>query len=178
MPKKMSHNGHAKTFVLDTNVLLHNPNAIFLLADNEIIIPFDVIEELDKFKTGNDDLGRNARTVIRHLDRLREAGKLADGVAVQETGGVVRVVRPLEPSTAGTVYGWWGGGGSGAAAAGADFWDLAAEFAAAECAGSAAGWHREAGLADWVGGHGKDAAGRGGGDEQGAQRPGVSEAAG
>ena len=47
--------------MLDTNVLLHNPNAIFLLADNEIIIPFDVIEELDKFKTGNDDLGRNAR---------------------------------------------------------------------------------------------------------------------
>src|SRR5947199_698337 len=85
-----------KTFVLDTNVLLHNPNAIFLLADNEIIIPFDVIEELDKFKTGNDDLGRNARTVIRHLDRLREQGKLADGVLVPETGGMVRVVLPQE----------------------------------------------------------------------------------
>lgn len=85
-----------KHFVLDTNVLLHNPNAIFLLADNEIIIPFEVLEELDKFKTGNDDLGRNARAVIRHLDRLRQSGKLADGVKVEETGGVVRIVLPTE----------------------------------------------------------------------------------
>src|SRR3989440_6416747 len=92
MPKKMSQNGHAKTFVVDTNVLLHNPNAIFLFADNEVIIPFDVIEELDKFKTNNDDLGRNARTVIRHLDRLRAQGSLSEGVDVKETGGRGRVV--------------------------------------------------------------------------------------
>src|SRR5258706_6502952 len=91
MSKKMSHNGHAKTFVVDTNVLLHNPNAIFLFADNEVIIPFDVIEELDSFKANNDDLGRNARTVIRHLDRLRAQGSLADGVDVNETGGRCRV---------------------------------------------------------------------------------------
>src|SRR6266699_1666116 len=88
----MSDNGHRKTFVVDTNVLLHNPNAIFLFADNEVIIPFDVIEELDKFKTNNDDLGRNARTVIRHLDRLRAQGSLSEGVDVKETGGRVRVV--------------------------------------------------------------------------------------
>jgi PhoH-like ATPase len=92
MSKKMSNNGHAKTFVVDTNVLLHNPNAIFLFADNEVIIPFDVIEELDSFKANNDDLGRNARTVIRHLDRLRAQGSLAEGVDVKETGGRVRVV--------------------------------------------------------------------------------------
>ena len=85
-------NGDYKHFVVDTNVLLHNPSAIFMLADNEVIIPFDVIEELDKFKTNNDDLGRNARTVIRHLDRLRELGKLSEGVPVKETGGRVRVV--------------------------------------------------------------------------------------
>jgi PhoH-like ATPase len=85
-----------KHFVLDTNVLLYNPNAIFLLQDNHILIPFDVIEELDKFKAGNDDLGRNARTTIRHLDRLREQGNLAEGVAVKETGGVVQVVLPQE----------------------------------------------------------------------------------
>ena len=82
----------AKHFVIDTNVLLHNPNALFLFADNEVIIPFDVIEELDKFKTGTDDLGRNARTVIRHLDRLRATGNLSEGVAVPQTGGSVRVV--------------------------------------------------------------------------------------
>ena len=104
LPQAVSANGSGKSdstsrigvkhFVLDTNVLLHNPNAIFLLADNEIIIPFEVLEELDKFKTGNDDLGRNARAVIRHLDRLRQSGKLADGVTVAETGGVVRIVLP------------------------------------------------------------------------------------
>src|SRR4051812_1105878 len=88
----MSDNGHTKTFVVDTNVLLHNPNAIFLFADNEVVIPFDVIEELDKFKTNNDDLGRNARSVIRHLDRLRERGNLSDGIDIKETGGRVRIV--------------------------------------------------------------------------------------
>jgi len=86
-------NGHSKTFVVDTNVLLHNPNSIFLFADNEVIIPFDVIEELDKFKTGTDDLGRNARTVIRHLDRLRDSGNLAEGVQhPHEPKGRIRVI--------------------------------------------------------------------------------------
>src|SRR6476659_11389404 len=87
--KRMSNNGHIKTFVLDTNVLLHNPNALFMFKDNEVIIPFDVIEELDKFKAGTDDLGRNARTVIRHLDQLRAKGSLSEGVAVEQTGGRV-----------------------------------------------------------------------------------------
>src|SRR3974377_1576604 len=81
-----------KHLVLDTNVLLHNPSALFMFADNEVVIPFDVIEELDKFKASTDDLGRNARTVIRHLDRLRELGNLSDGVGVKETGGRVRVI--------------------------------------------------------------------------------------
>jgi PhoH-like ATPase len=85
-------NAHIKHFVVDTNVLLHNPNALFMFADNEVIIPFDVIEELDKFKTGTDDLGRNARTVIRHLDQLRSVGNLSEGVSVAQTGGRVRVV--------------------------------------------------------------------------------------
>ena len=63
-----------------------------MFADNDVVIPFDVIEELDKFKAGSDDLGRNARTVIRHLDRLRELGNLSEGVTVAQTGGRVRVV--------------------------------------------------------------------------------------
>ena len=88
----MSTNGHAKHFVVDTNVLLHNPNAIFMFEENEVVIPFDVIEELDKFKAGTDDLGRNARTAIRHLDTLRQQGNLADGVPVPQTGGRVRVI--------------------------------------------------------------------------------------
>lgn len=89
--------GHApdnrKTFVVDTNVLLHNPNSIFMFADNEVVIPFDVIEELDKFKTGTDDLARNARTVIRHLDHLRETGKLSEGVKhPYDSKGTIRVI--------------------------------------------------------------------------------------
>src|SRR3954462_7581848 len=85
-------NGHIKHFVIDTNVLLHNPNGLFLFAEHEVIIPFDVIEELDKFKTATDDLGRNARTAIRHLDRLREQGNLADGVPLGNNLGNVRIV--------------------------------------------------------------------------------------
>ncbi len=85
-------NDKSKHFVIDTNVLLHNPNAIFLFADNEVVIPFDVIEELDRFKASTDDLGRNARTVIRHLDHFRMQGHLSEGIDVPETGGRVRVV--------------------------------------------------------------------------------------
>jgi PhoH-like ATPase len=85
-------NGHVKTFVVDTNVLLHNPNALFMFGDNDVVIPFDVIEELDKFKVSTDDLGRNARTAIRHLDHLRTLGNLAEGVKVDQTGGRVRVI--------------------------------------------------------------------------------------
>jgi PhoH-like ATPase len=87
-----SEGGGGKHFVLDTNVLLHNPNALFLFKTNEIIIPFDVIEELDKFKVGTDDLGRNARAVIRHLDQLRQVGNLSQGVDIEQTGGRVRII--------------------------------------------------------------------------------------
>lgn len=69
-----------KHFVLDTNILLHNPSAIFVFQENHVIIPFAVISELDKMKRKEDDLGRNARECIRHLDRLRALGHLIDGV--------------------------------------------------------------------------------------------------
>lgn len=81
----------AKTFVLDTNVLLHNSDALRSFNDNEVVIPFDVIEELDKFKKNTDEVGRNARQVIRTLDKLRRRGNLRDGVINKETGGKVRV---------------------------------------------------------------------------------------
>ncbi len=80
-----------KFFVVDTNVLLHNPDALFMFADNEVVIPFTVIEELDAFKKNNDDVGRNARQVIRHLDKLREKGKLSEGVKWNGDGGIVRI---------------------------------------------------------------------------------------
>lgn len=80
-----------KYFVLDTNVLLHNPAALFMFDDNEVVIPFTVLQELDKFKKQNDDVGRNCRQVIRHLDALRDRGKLSDGVKWNGHGGTIRV---------------------------------------------------------------------------------------
>ena len=78
-----------KHFVLDTNVILHNPNAIFVFQEHEVVIPFAVIEELDKLKRTNDDIGRNARECIRHLDRLRSRGRLIEGVRWGETSPTV-----------------------------------------------------------------------------------------
>ncbi len=80
-----------RVFVLDTNVLLHNPLALFLFDEHEVIIPFAVLEEIDKFKKQNDDVGRNARETIRQLDRLRLLGNLSKGVPWNGHGGSVRV---------------------------------------------------------------------------------------
>ncbi|HEX9020946.1 MAG TPA: PhoH family protein [Nitrospirota bacterium] len=79
-----------KIFVLDTNVLLHDPRAVFSFEDNDVIIPIVVIEELDKFKKGIDEIGRNARQVSRILDEHRQKGKLSQGVPL-EGGGNLRV---------------------------------------------------------------------------------------
>jgi PhoH-like ATPase len=70
-----------KRFVIDTNVLLHDPNALFVFEEHEVVIPFAVIEEIDTFKRDAGDRGRNAREAIRNLDRLRSMGRLVDGVA-------------------------------------------------------------------------------------------------
>jgi PhoH-like ATPase len=79
-----------KYFVLDTNVLLHNSESITSFADNYVILPMTVIEELDKFKRHNDELGRNARHAIRQLDKLRTSGSLKDGVDM-ENGGILKI---------------------------------------------------------------------------------------
>ena len=92
----MPTNGHIKTFVLDTNILLHNPNALKVFEDNEVIIPFQVLEELDNFKARTDDVGRNARSSIRYLDELRQKGNLAEGVKASPNGGRLRVVLASE----------------------------------------------------------------------------------
>ena len=80
-----------KTFVLDTNVLLHNAECVESFADNTVVLPMAVIEELDKFKKQNDELGRNARQVIRRLDDLRGQGNLRDGVPLSN-GGMLRIM--------------------------------------------------------------------------------------
>lgn len=79
-----------KFFVLDTNVLLHNPDSISSFEDNIVVLPMTVIEELDSFKRHNDELGRSARQVIRQLDRLRAMGSLRDGVPM-DNGGILKI---------------------------------------------------------------------------------------
>lgn len=78
-----------KSFVLDTNVLLHDPDSIFSFKDNKVVIPLTVIEELDNFKKLNDERGRGARLISRTLDSLRVKGKLSQGVPIKNGGQLV-----------------------------------------------------------------------------------------
>jgi PhoH-like ATPase len=83
-----------KNYVLDTNVLLHDPHAIFRFEDNNVIIPIYVIEEVDQFKREGSERGRNARSIARLLDDLRErGGALSKGVTL-DSGGTLRVAVP------------------------------------------------------------------------------------
>ncbi len=75
-----------KNFVLDTNVLLHDPNAIFAFADNHVFIPIIVLEEIDTFKKELSELGKNARHLVRILDSLREGGSLSQEVPLPKGG--------------------------------------------------------------------------------------------
>jgi PhoH-like ATPase len=79
-----------KIFVLDTNVLLHDPKALFAFEDNDVVIPIYVIEEIDTFKKDLSELGRNARQIARQLDDLRLEGSLSEGVTTA-SGGKVQV---------------------------------------------------------------------------------------
>jgi len=79
-----------KIFVLDTNVLLHDPQALYAFDDNEVIIPAVVLEEIDSKKRLADELGRNARHVSRLLDGMREEGRLHEGIPLPR-GGLLKV---------------------------------------------------------------------------------------
>jgi PhoH-like ATPase len=79
-----------KNFVLDTNVLLHDPRGIFAFEEHTVIIPIYVIEEIDRFKRDLSELGRSAREVSRSRDLLRKEGPIAKGVELP-SGGSLRV---------------------------------------------------------------------------------------
>lgn len=84
-----------KNFVLDTNVVLHDPRAIYQFADNTVVLPIYVLEELDQFKKDSNELGRNARQLSRYLDEYREKndqGRLSDGGVELPNGGRLRVM--------------------------------------------------------------------------------------
>lgn len=82
-----------KSFVIDTNVLLHDPQAISKFKDNDVIIPLNVFEELDSMKRFSDELGKNARYILRFIDglKMRKTGNLHTGVQIED-GIVVRVL--------------------------------------------------------------------------------------
>jgi PhoH-like ATPase len=79
-----------KVYVLDSSVLLHDPNAMFQFQDNEVIIPYVVLEEIESKKRLLENVGRAAREATRYLDRLREEGKLSQGVQLSN-GGKIRI---------------------------------------------------------------------------------------
>jgi PhoH-like ATPase len=76
-----------KTYIVDTNVLVHDPRALFKFEDNELIVPIHVLEEIDHFKRDTTERGRTAREVARLLDGLREKhGSLAQGIPINGSG--------------------------------------------------------------------------------------------
>jgi PhoH-like ATPase len=80
-----------KNYILDTNVLLHDPHSILSFAENSVLIPIEVIEEMDRFKRESTELGQNARTVSRMLDGFRVEGHLSEGVQLPN-GGQLKVI--------------------------------------------------------------------------------------
>jgi PhoH-like ATPase len=80
-----------KNYILDTNVLLHDPDSLLSFQDNHVLIPIEVIEEIDRFKRESTELGQNARTVSRTLDGLRSQGRLSEGVTLAN-GGRLRII--------------------------------------------------------------------------------------
>jgi len=84
---------HPSAFVLDTNVLLHDPKAMEVFEEHDVIIPITVLEEIDKFKRDQNEVGRNARSASRMLDMMRRKGSLREGVTLSG-GGTLKVAFP------------------------------------------------------------------------------------
>jgi PhoH-like ATPase len=80
-----------KNYILDTNVLLHDPNSLLSFQDNNVLLPIEVIEEIDRFKRESSELGQNARAVSRMLDGFRGSGRLSEGVSLPN-GGQLRII--------------------------------------------------------------------------------------
>lgn len=80
-----------KLFVLDTNVILHDARCIGSFAENDVAIPITVLEELDKFKRGNEDIHFQARQFLRYLDELTGPQLTAEGVPLGPGQGRIRV---------------------------------------------------------------------------------------
>ena len=82
-----------KLLVIDTSVMLYDPNSLTVFRGNDVIIPLIVLEELDRFKERKEQIGSSAREVNRFLDSLRKLGSLHDGVLVPDKDVTIRVVQ-------------------------------------------------------------------------------------
>src|SRR3970040_1400198 len=83
----------SKTFILDTNVLLTDPDSLYAFEENEVVLPFTAIEELDKIKSRANEVGANAREVARRLSEMiaeLEPGTLKKGLKLKN-GGTLRL---------------------------------------------------------------------------------------
>ena len=80
-----------KNYIIDTNVLLHDPNSLLSFQENAVLIPIEVIEEIDRFKRESSELGQNARMVSRMLDGFRGDGSLSEGVKLPN-GGKLKII--------------------------------------------------------------------------------------
>ena len=78
-----------KFYILDTNVLIHDPMSFNKFEDNTVVIPIAVIEELDTFKSVADERGKAARIVSRKLDEMRKMGRLDAGVKMENGGTLI-----------------------------------------------------------------------------------------
>ncbi|MDO8699217.1 MAG: PhoH family protein [Rhodoferax sp.] len=87
-PKKTKHTGPSKLFVLDTNVLLHDPMCLFRFEEHDIFLPMIVLEELDAHKKGMTEVARNARQTSRTLDALagHQDADITTGLPLHTTG--------------------------------------------------------------------------------------------
>ncbi len=83
-------------YVLDTNVLLHDPFSIYKFKEHQVLIPIVVVEEIDKFKRDQSEVGRNARTISRLLDEERKKGCLSKGVPLKDGGNLMVVIQSDE----------------------------------------------------------------------------------
>ena len=79
----------SKTFVLDTSVLVYHEDSIHAFPGNTVVIPMEVLEEIDNLKTRDDAVGNSARYVNRFLDNLRGKGSLRDGVSLENGQTIV-----------------------------------------------------------------------------------------
>lgn len=86
-----------KLFVLDTSVLLHDHHAIMNFAKQFVAIPITVLEELDKFKIGNDTKNFSAREVIRFIDKLSGSGSLQEWISLGKDSGSFKVLLDTNP---------------------------------------------------------------------------------